>query len=220
MPYNTQLPKMILREYGRHIQYLVEFATKIEDDTLRNKMVGDIIDLMGTMNPTLRNVEDFRHKLWDHIYMMSDFKLNAESPYPVPEREELMRKSIKLEYPKKKIRFAHYGLNVETCVKKAMSFEDPAMQLEFAQIIGNYMKLVYQNWNREDVNDDIIKQDLSTLSNNTLNLEDDSNLDTLTKANRRPMQQERPERKKNFQGNKHNYKRNQNQNYQHYKKNR
>lgn len=102
MPYNTQLPKLILREYGRHIQQLVDFAVKIEDDEVRNKLVLDIIDMMGTMNPTLRNVEDFRHKLWDHIYMMSDFKLKANSPYPVPERETLLRRNIKLKYPKQK----------------------------------------------------------------------------------------------------------------------
>lgn len=183
MPYNTQLPHLILREYGRHIQNLVQYACTIEDEEMRNKLVMDIIDLMGTMNPTLRNVEDFRHKLWDHIYMMSEFQLKAKSPYPVPDKEVLQRKSMKLSYPKTKIRFAHYGKNVETCVHKAVQMDDPDMQREYANIIANYMKLVYQNWNRDNVNDITIKQELESLSNGVLVLEEDSDLDTLTRQN-------------------------------------
>lgn len=183
MPYNTQMSHLILREYGRHIQTLVQYACKIQDDEARNKLVQDIIELMGTMNPTLRNVEDFRHKLWDHIYMMSDFQLDAKSPYPVPNKEVLTRKSIKLNYPKKKIRFAHYGKNVESCVQKATELQDPEMRQEYAQIIANYMKLVYQNWNRDNVNDATIKMDLESLSDGVLVLQEDSDLDTLTRQN-------------------------------------
>ncbi len=220
MPYNTQLPKLILREYGRHIQQLVDFAVKIEDDEVRNKLVLDIIDMMGTMNPTLRNVEDFRHKLWDHIYMMSDFKLKTNSPYPVPERETLMRRNIKLKYPKQKIKFAHYGKNIENCVKKASAIEDPDIKQEFAQVIGNYMKLVYLNWNRDNVNDLTIKQDLESLSNGQLQLDEDSNLDTLTKSTaRRQINQQQQNRNNNNGG--RNFKRpGQNQNYKNFKKNR
>ncbi|MFI5171338.1 MAG: DUF4290 domain-containing protein [Chitinophagales bacterium] len=223
MPYNTQRAPMILREYGRHIQILVDYAVAIQDDEVRNKLVQDIIDLMGTMNPTLRNVEDFRHKLWDHIYMMSDFKLNAQSPYPTPEREMLRRKNIKLKYPRQRIKFAHYGKNVESCVKKAVKMDDPQMKQEFAQVIGNYMKLVYQNWNNEDVNDEIIKMDLQSLSNNDLQLEDNASLDTLTKSTRRPpVQQNRQNQNFQGQGGKRNFKRfNQNQNQNNnFKKNR
>jgi hypothetical protein len=220
MPYNTQLPKLILREYGRHIQQLVDFAVKIEDDEVRNKLVLDIIDMMGTMNPTLRNVEDFRHKLWDHIYMMSDFKLKANSPYPVPERETLMRRNIKLKYPKQKIKFAHYGKNIENCVKKASEIEDPAIKQEFAQVIGNYMKLVYLNWNRDNVNDLTIKQDLESLSNGQLQLDEDSDLDTLTKSTAR-RQINQPQQNRNNNNGGRNFKRpGQNQNYKNFKKNR
>jgi hypothetical protein len=219
MPYNTQLPKLILREYGRHVQQLVDFAVKIENDEVRNKLVLDIIDMMGTMNPTLRNVEDFRHKLWDHIYMMSDFKLKANSPYPVPERETLMRKNIKLKYPKQKIRFAHYGKNIESCVNKAVEMEDPAVKQEFAQVIGNYMKLVYQNWNRDNVNDLTIKQDLESLSNGNLQLDEDSNLDTLTKSSARRQAQPQQQNRNNNNGGR-NFKRPGNQNYKNFKKNR
>ncbi len=220
MPYNTQRPKMILREYGRHIQILVEHACTIEDTEQRNKLVQDIIDLMGTMNPTLRNVEDFRHKLWDHIYMMSDFKLDAKSPYPTPERETLRRKNIKLKYPRQKIRFAHYGKNVESCVDKASAMEDPQMRQDFAQVIGNYMKLVHQTWNNEDVNNETIKNDLESLSRNVLVLEENTDLDTLTKSTRRqPQQQARPNKNYQNQGPR-NFKRGQGQNSNFHKKNR
>ena len=222
MPYNTQLPKLMLREYGRHIQYLVDYACSIEDDVERNKMVQDIIDLMGTINPTLRNVEDFRHKLWDHIFMISNFKLKAESPYPIPEREELMRKSIKLPYPKQKIMFAHYGKNIESCVNKAVAMGDDQMKQEFAQVIGNYMKMVYQTWNRDNVNDEQIMNDLSTISNGELVLEADSNLDSLSNSTRRQQtNQNKHQRFQQNQGNR-NFKRyNQNQgNNRNFKKNR
>lgn len=220
MPYNTQLPKLILREYGRHIQQLVDFAVKIEDDEVRNKLVLDIIDMMGTMNPTLRNVEDFRHKLWDHIYMMSDFKLKANSPYPVPERETLMRKNIKLKYPKQKIRFAHYGKNIESCVNKASEMEDPAVKQEFAQVIGNYMKLVYQNWNRDNVNDLTIKQDLESLSNGKLQLDEDSDLDSLTKSTARRQENKPQQQNRNNNGGRNFQRHGQNKNYKNFKKNR
>ena len=220
MPYNTQHPKLILREYGRHIQQLVDFAVKIEDDEVRNKLVLDIIDMMGTMNPTLRNVEDFRHKLWDHIYMMSDFKLKANSPYPVPERETLLRKNIKLKYPKQKIRFAHYGKNIESCVNKAAEMEDPAVKQEFAQVIGNYMKLVYQNWNRDNVNDLTIKQDLESLSNGKLQLDEDSDLDSLTKSTPRPHENKPQQQNRNNNGGRNFQRHGQNKNYKNFKKNR
>ncbi len=220
MPYNTQLPKLILREYGRHIQQLVDFAVKIEDDEVRNKLVLDIIDMMGTMNPTLRNVEDFRHKLWDHIYMMSDFKLKANSPYPVPERETLMRKNIKLKYPKQKIRFAHYGKNIESCVNKASEIEDPAVKQEFAQVIGNYMKLVYQNWNRDNVNDLTIKQDLESLSNGKLQLDEDSDLDSLTKSTARRQENKPQQQNRNNNGGPNFQRHRPNKNYKKFKKKR
>ncbi len=226
MVYNTQLPELILREYGRNIQYLVDYAIKIEDDEARNKLVQDIIDLMGTINPTLRNVEDFRHKLWDHIFMMSDFKLKAESPYPIPQRETLQRKNKRMPYPRQKIRFAHYGKNVENCINKAVSMTDEDLKQEFAHVIGNYMKLVYQNWNRDNVNDDIIKDDLKVLSDNQLNIDEQGDLDSLTKSNNRRQQMQSNNRPNKYQqGGGRNFKRynqprSEPNNYRNFKKNR
>lgn len=219
----TRHSKLIMREYGRNIQYLVDYALTLQDDVQRNKLVQDIIDLMGTMNPTLRNVEDFRHKLWDHIFMMSDFRLNAESPYPIPDREKLKRRNMKLSYPKSKVQYAHYGRNIETCIKKAISMEDPDMRQEFAQVIGNYMKLVYQNWNRENVNDDIIMEDMEHLSEGALKLDAEGDLDTLSRSTKHiGPQNQNPNRQKHYQNQNKNYRRyNQNnQGNRNYKKNR
>ncbi|MBK6731129.1 MAG: DUF4290 domain-containing protein [Bacteroidetes bacterium] len=183
-----------MKEYGRNIQHLVQHAITIQDDTLRNQLVADIIDLMGTLNPNLRNVEDYRHKLWDHLFMISDFKLKAESPYPIPTRELLTRRTMELEYPRENVKFRHYGRYVESMIEKAKGIEDPEKKKEFVEIIGNYMKLVYQNWNRENVTDDIIKNDLRFLSNNMLSLDDESNLDSLSRSSRRSTQ---PQQKTN-----------------------
>lgn len=204
--YNSSRDLLQMKEYGRNIQNLVRLATTIEDDAERNQLVQDIIDLMGTLNPSLRNVEDYRHKLWDHIFMISDFKLKAESPYPIPTRELLTRKTMSLKYPKANVKFRHYGRYVESMIEKAKSIEDPEKKKDFVEIIGNYMKLVYQNWNRENVTDDVIKSDLRFLSNDQLSLDDESNLDSLSRSNRKPGQQQHQQQagrqgKKNFRPN-------------------
>lgn len=192
--YNSSRNLLQMKEYGRNIQNLVQYAITVQDETVRNQLVSDIIDLMGTLNPNLRNVEDYRHKLWDHLFMISDFKLTAESPYPIPTRELLTRRTMELEYPRENVKFRHYGRYVESMIEKAKGIEDPEKKKEFVEIIGNYMKLVYQNWNRENVTDDIIKNDLRFLSNNMLSLDDESNLDSLSRSSRRSTQ---PQQKTN-----------------------
>lgn len=180
--YNSSREKLIMKEYGRNIQYLVQHAIQLEDPKERADLVSDIIDLMGTLNPALRNVEDYKHKLWDHIFMISDFKLDVESPYPIPDRESLQRKNVPLKYPRERVHFRHYGRYVEAMIKKAIEMEDPEKKAEYSLIIGNYMKLVYQNWNRENVDDEQIRSDLEFLSQGQLTLEDVANLDTLSRS--------------------------------------
>lgn len=215
--YNSSRNMLQMKEYGRNIQNLVQYAATIEDDALRNQLVADIIDLMGTLNPNLRNVEDYRHKLWDHLFMISDFKLKADSPYPIPTRELLKRHTMVLEYPKENVKFRHYGRYVESMIEKAKGIADPEKKKEFVEIIGNYMKLVYQNWNRENVTDDIIKNDLRFLSGNELSLDDESNLDSLSRSSRKTIQ---PQQKPNLnKPGKKNFKSNRFQNRNH-KKNR
>jgi hypothetical protein len=209
MFYNTSREQMLIREYGRHVQRIIAHAIEIEDREYRNKFANEIIELMGQLNPHLRNVEDFKHKLWDHLFIMSDFKLDVDSPYPKKTREEILRRPERLPYPKSKIRFKHYGKHVEQLVQKAKATEDPEKRDGFAHTIGNYMKLVYQNWNKENANDDVIKDDLRLLSDGELSLDREANLNLLSRGGYKPqpLQNNRPGggQNKNKQG-KHKFK--------------
>lgn len=184
MEYNSSRNKLVLKEYGRHVQRIVENCLAEKDRNRRNIFAKEIIELMGQLNPHLRNVEDFRHKLWDHLFIMSDYQLDVDSPYPIKGREEIERKPERLPYPQSRIRYRHYGKNVEKLVKRAVATEDPDKQAAFTQCIGNFMKLVYQNWNKETVNDDIIKNDIRLMSQGQLQVTDDQDINSLARANR------------------------------------
>lgn len=184
MDYNSGRSKLVLKEYGRHVQMIVENCMKEKDKEKRNQFAKEIIELMGQLNPHLRNVEDFRHKLWDHLFIMSDYKLKVDSPYPIKEREEIEKKPEKLPYPQSRIKFKHYGKNVESLVSKAIKTEDAEKQAGFTQCIGNFMKMVYQNYSKDDVNDETIKSDIKLLSKGQLKLSDDQDINSLARANK------------------------------------
>ena len=124
LEYNTQREKLIISEYGRHIQKMVDFAVNLEDKEKRQKTSESIVNLMGELNPHLRDVEDFKHKLWDHIFIISDFKLDVDSPYPKPNIEDLFKKPEPLDYPNQKIKYNHYGKIVELMIEEAVKMED------------------------------------------------------------------------------------------------
>ncbi|UYQ92521.1 DUF4290 domain-containing protein [Chitinophaga horti] len=159
---------MIMKEYGRNIQKMVEYLLSIKDDNHRQANAMALIELMGTLNPHLRNVEDFRHKLWDHLFLISDFKLNVESPYPIPTRETLRRKPERLGYPKKYPRNRHFGKNLEMVMDKAIAEQNPEKKEGFTQTVANYMKLAYSNWHKESVHDDAIRTELHNISKGQL----------------------------------------------------
>ena len=121
MEYNTTRNYLVMREYGRHIQKIVDYLLTIEDKEKRQRNAMSLIELMGFLNPHLKNVEDFRHKLWDHLFLISDFKLDVESPYPIPTRETLKAKPEPLGYPKRYPKFNHLGKNIEVVINKALS---------------------------------------------------------------------------------------------------
>src|SRR5580658_1543524 len=194
MNYNSARDKLVLKEYGRHVQTIVENSMKMKDRDKRNEFAKELIELMGQLNPHLRNVEDFRHKLWDHLFIMSDYKLDVDSPYPIKGRAEIEKRPKRLPYPQSRIKYKHYGKNVETLVAKAITTEDLEKQAGFTQCIGNFMKLVYQNWSRENVNDETIKNDLRLLSKGALVISDEQDINSLSRANR---QKKRPEDNQN-----------------------
>jgi Domain of unknown function (DUF4290) len=168
MEYNTSRNHLSMKEYGRHIQKMVEHVLTIEDKEQRQKNAFAVIELMGFLNPHLKNVEDFRHKLWDHLFFISEFKLEVESPYPIPTRETLKAKPERLPYPKRYPKHNHLGKNIEHVIDKALKEENPEKKQGFANSIAYYMKLTYSNWHKELVHDDTIQAELSSITKGEL----------------------------------------------------
>ncbi len=168
MEYNTTRNHLTMREYGRHIQKMVEYLLTLEDKQERQKNAYAVIELMGFLNPHLKNVEDFRHKLWDHLFLISDFALDVDSPYPIPTRETLKAKPEILGYPKRYPKFNHLGKNIEVVIDKALKEENPEKKQGFANSIAYYMKLTYSNWHKELVHDDNIQNELSDMTHGEL----------------------------------------------------
>lgn len=170
-PYNAQRPHLVIPEYGRNIQRMIEYAMTIEDRNERNKCVRAVLSVMGQLFPHLRDIEDFNHKLWDHLHIMSGFRLDVDSPYPMPDQEHLSSKPEPLEYPHNDIRFGHYGHYVERMINKCAAMEDGEEKNAFALAIANVMKYNATNWNRNVVHDDVILKDLNYLSKGKINLQ-------------------------------------------------
>ncbi|MBE7173696.1 MAG: DUF4290 domain-containing protein [Williamsia sp.] len=168
MEYNTTRNHLMMKEYGRHMQKMIEYLLTIEDEEKRQRNAYAVIELMGFLNPHLKNVEDFRHKLWDHLFLISDFKLEVESPYPIPTKETLKAGPMQLRYPKRYPKFSHLGKNLELVINKALKEENPEKRNGFSNAIAYYMKLAYNNWHKETVHDDAIQGELSNLTQGQL----------------------------------------------------
>lgn len=176
MQYNTQLPLMVLPEYGRNIQTMIEYCCTIENREERNKCARAIVDVMGQLNPHLRDVTDFKHKLWDHLFIISNFNLEVDSPYPIPNREILTKKPERLPYPKGRIKYKHYGRYVESFIKKCMDNNEPEQRQQFTEVIANVMKKNFLNWNRDSVNDEVVFDHLVILSEGQLKVKENTTL--------------------------------------------
>jgi hypothetical protein len=157
-----------MREYGRHLQGMVGHLLTIEDKERRQKNAQSVIELMGFLNPHLKNVEDYRHKLWDHLFLISDFNLEVESPYPIPTRESLKARPAALPYPKRYPRYSHLGKHLELIITKAMAEENEEKRSGFAHIIAYYMKLAYNTWHKELIPDESIRSELNTITKGQL----------------------------------------------------
>jgi len=168
MEYNTQLPPMIISEYGRNIQKMVQYVCTIKNREERNRAAQSIIAIMGALNPHLRDVTDFKHKLWDHLFIISEFKLDVDSPYPKPSPEQFKTKPKKLNYPSQDIRYKHYGKTIEALIQKGIEMEEGDKKNYYIETLANLMKRSYLNWNRDSVNDEVILQHLKELSKGKL----------------------------------------------------
>lgn len=170
LEYNSERSKLIIPEYGRHLQKMVEHAVKIENDAERNKVAKSIIAVMGNMNPHLRDVSDFQHKLWDQLFIISDFKLDVESPFPKPTPEMLAERPEMLEYPQNFPKYRFYGNNIKRMIDEAKKYDDGPLKDALVFTIANHMKKSYLNWNRDTVEDEVIFDHLNELSGGKINL--------------------------------------------------
>ena len=168
--YNTERPHLIIPEYGRHIQKMVGHCISLEDREARNNCAKSIISVMGNLNPHLRDVPDFQHKLWDQLFIISDFKLDVDSPFPKPSQEELAERPEPLNYPQNHPKYRFYGNNIKRMIDVAISWEAGDMKDGLVMTIANHMKKCFLNWNKDTVEDAVIFQHLHELSGGKINL--------------------------------------------------
>jgi hypothetical protein len=189
LEYNSQRSHLIIPEYGRHLQKLIDQATAIEDKVERNKAAKYIISVMGSLNPHLRDVPDFQHKLWDQLFIMSDFNLDVDSPYPIPSKDILTQKPDRLKYPQNFPKYRFYGNNIKYMIDVANSWEESELKNALVLVIANHMKKCYLSWNKDTVSDEVIFEHLLELSDGKLNLsksnEELSNTHDLMKVNKK-----------------------------------
>ena len=170
MDYNTQRKHLVLPEYGRHIQQMVDQLLEIQDREERNKVAKAIIAVMGNMNPHLRDINDFKHKLWDHLHIMANFNLDIDSVYPKPDKQTIYEKPKSVPYPSNPIRFKHYGRSISLMIGKAIEMEEGEQKDALTSLIANHMKKSYLIWNKDSVSDEDIVRDIKELSNGKLAL--------------------------------------------------
>jgi hypothetical protein len=172
MEYNTKREHLIIPEYGRHVQTMITHATTLTDKKEQQECVDAIIAFMGQMNPHLRDVKEFTHKLWDHLHIMSDYKLDVKSPYPKPKMQSLEEKPEKMDYPKNKIRFSYYGNTIQSMIETAIKMENEQKEI-MTGMIANQMKKSYILFNESSVDNNMIRLHLKQMSNNQLTLAED-----------------------------------------------
>ncbi len=168
MEYNSTRKILVMPEYGRNIQKMINYVITIEDKEKRNKMAHTIVEIMAQMHPKVKESGDYRQKLWDHLIIISEYKLDVDSPYPYPEKDILKSKPKKLTYSDDPIKYKHYGRNIQKIIDEAVKFEEGPEKDALIKLIANHLKKSYLNWNRESVNDDLIFKQLGLLSNDNL----------------------------------------------------
>jgi hypothetical protein len=176
MEYNTTRSKLILPEYGRNVQNMIVHAMEVEDRIERNRAAQAIIEVMGQLNPHLRDVDDYRHKLWTHLFVMSDFQLDVDSPYELPKREELACKPDRVEYPSSRIRFGHYGKYTQKILEDASNISDDKEKKYLTRTMANFMKKQFLVFNNDAVENNVIANQMSELSKKELILDNPEDL--------------------------------------------
>ncbi len=169
--YNTSHKKLVLPEYGRNIQKMVDHLKTIENREMRNKAAREVISIMGNLNPQLRDIVDFKHKLWDHLALMSNFELDIDSPYPSPLKSQLFAKPKKVLYNQGGIQFKHYGKMILKMIKIAVEMKNDEKKKFLIELIATQMKKAYLTWNKEVVEDYVIFEDIRILSEGKIEID-------------------------------------------------
>ena len=164
---------MIIPEYGRHVQLMIDQIMETQDREDRNKMARAVIGIMGNMNPHLRDVPDFQHKLWDQLFIMSNFELDVDSPFEKPQKEVLTQKPDRLDYPQRNPKYRFYGNNIKSMINVAINWEEGDLKNALVFNIANHMKKCFLNWNKDTVQDEVILNHLLELSDNKLKVKEE-----------------------------------------------
>lgn len=196
--YNTQNDQLIISEYGRSFQNMVQHVCTINEPEKRLKMAEALISVMEILNPSVKNQTDYKQKLWDHLYIISDFKLNVESPYPAPEKTKIHQKPERIPYPSQPIKYRFYGRNLQLMANKAASIESPELKNEFVNLLASFMTNSSKSWNNENLNNQQLAEHLETLSNRQLKINPEE-LELTIDNNASPMNQNK--KKKFFKPN-------------------
>ena len=187
LEYNTERNKLIIKEYGRNVQKMIEYALSIEDYKERTEVAKAIVRVMSQINPDTRNngnqpkkhseSTDYWCKLWDHLFIISDYKLDVASPFPKPKPDDKSFKAIHPDYHKKKIVYRTYGRNMENIIRKVSEYP-VSERMIMSKILANHLKKLYLLYNRDSVDDSLIVKQLNDISDGKLSLPDDFTLDT------------------------------------------
>jgi len=176
MDYNSNRKKLVLPEYGRHIQKMVDYACTIEDREERTRCAKAIIGVMGNLFPHLRDISDFKHKLWDHLALMADFKLDIDYPYDLPQRENFQENPEPIPYKQGRMSYKHYGRLVEEMIHEAAKMEDGPLKRHLIMLLGNHMKKSLSNWNKDNASDERILGDIKRLSKGKLQIDEQARI--------------------------------------------
>ena len=179
MEYNTNRTKLLMPEYGRNIQQMVEYCKSLPSKEERNEVAKTIVEFMGQRNPHLRDEENYKHKLWDHLYILADYDLDVDAPYPFPTREELDQKPNRMDYPSFDNEYKFYGKSILQLIDRAIELEEGEEKEALIQVIANNMKKSYNVYNKEHVQDEVIFRHLKELSQDKLDL---TGIETLDKS--------------------------------------
>lgn len=173
LDYNTQREKLNMPEYGRHIQKMIEYVASIPDKEKRNEQIKTVIQVMGTLNPQLRDINDFKHKLWDHVHVISDFTIDIDSPYAIPTRETLSTRPNPIPLHTTPVKAAHYGRNIQNMIDVIAEREDDEVKTYMIKTLASYMKQQYLIWNKDSVSEETIFNDIHKLSEGRITVPED-----------------------------------------------